>query len=729
VRRTAAALAVAFAAFPGAASADVNVGHTGWAWGNPTPQGNSLAAIAFSGELGVAVGEQGTILRTEDGGATWTSSNSLTTQPLDQVAMPDASTVIVGGTCSLRRSDDGGRTFRRVPFTNRESPCRDAIVGLAFPTPQSGYLVLRSGAVLRTDNGGRTFSRRGKVSLKGTTAAMNGQASITKVAFGDLDTGLVGLNGFDPNFFRTSDAGATWARAGTTPPAPLPPEQSTLLWQVKGLQFVGPKTAYATGDVIGARMIKTIDGGATWTSLPLTGTDNELKSLQCADALRCVMLARGPYSDPDGALVLTSDGGQTSRAARATTAAVNAAAVTAAGAVVVLGSTGLTVRSPDFGQTFERVGSAATGPFTRLRRGPGNTVFALYPGRSLARSDDGGRGFVQTDALASQPLDLTFAGQAGYALVAGGGVLRTDDGGESWSVLSNLPAPARSIHAVSDDTILAATARGVLRSTDGGQSFARTGGAGLPVREFDRTGGALIAYGPKVLLGSRDGGASWRALRKPARVALKSVDFTDTRHGWAADENWRLWHTTDRGRRWTRALAAGNDDVIGVSFADPLHGFATTTDVRSGGVLRTSDGGRSWRPQAVDSQDLTPTLALGPDSGVAAASSTSHIYVTRTGGDAGVPSALSIAAQVHGRRVTVSGRLRPAAGGERVTVSTPGRRYWSSKRARVGRDGRFKTTWKLRRGAVFVAQWSGVAGVAGDGTPPLRVRLGRHTRR
>ena len=86
----AALAATALAAAPGAASADVQVGHTGWAWGNPTPQGNALEAVAFSGQRGVAVGEFGTIMRSEDGGLTWAGVESGTRELLTDVVMPDA---------------------------------------------------------------------------------------------------------------------------------------------------------------------------------------------------------------------------------------------------------------------------------------------------------------------------------------------------------------------------------------------------------------------------------------------------------------------------------------------------------------------------------------------------------------------------------------------------------------------------------------------------------------
>src|SRR5881394_411665 len=48
-------------------------GGQGWAWQNPLPQGNPLNAIHFAKDKlsGFAVGNDNTILRTQDGGFTW----------------------------------------------------------------------------------------------------------------------------------------------------------------------------------------------------------------------------------------------------------------------------------------------------------------------------------------------------------------------------------------------------------------------------------------------------------------------------------------------------------------------------------------------------------------------------------------------------------------------------------------------------------------------------------
>ena len=48
-----------------------------WYWQNPLPQGNTLSCVSFSdADNGLAVGDNGAIIRTTDGGATWVSQQS-----------------------------------------------------------------------------------------------------------------------------------------------------------------------------------------------------------------------------------------------------------------------------------------------------------------------------------------------------------------------------------------------------------------------------------------------------------------------------------------------------------------------------------------------------------------------------------------------------------------------------------------------------------------------------
>jgi len=112
-------LALALAAPAGADS--VQVGSAGWKWGSPLPQGNTVRSIAFSGAAGYAVGDFGTVLATDDNGATWRGLVSGTLENLREVQAIDGNSLFAGGGCVGRRSDDGGKTFTRVAFTPVET--------------------------------------------------------------------------------------------------------------------------------------------------------------------------------------------------------------------------------------------------------------------------------------------------------------------------------------------------------------------------------------------------------------------------------------------------------------------------------------------------------------------------------------------------------------------------------------------------------------------------------
>src|SRR5436190_12881658 len=78
------------AVLPALAPASVQVGSSGWQWGNPLPQGNTLHAMSFAGTSGYAAGDFGTLLRTTDGGSTWTGLLSGTFTDLTEVQAIDA---------------------------------------------------------------------------------------------------------------------------------------------------------------------------------------------------------------------------------------------------------------------------------------------------------------------------------------------------------------------------------------------------------------------------------------------------------------------------------------------------------------------------------------------------------------------------------------------------------------------------------------------------------------
>ena len=119
-------------------------GQSNWKWANPLPQGNRLYAVSFAdANTATAVGELGTILRTTDGGATWTSQWSNPEDGFFGVSFTDANTgTVVGesvGGGRILRTTDGGSTW-----TSQWSDPEYGFVGVSFTDANTGTVVPRS---------------------------------------------------------------------------------------------------------------------------------------------------------------------------------------------------------------------------------------------------------------------------------------------------------------------------------------------------------------------------------------------------------------------------------------------------------------------------------------------------------------------------------------------------------------------------------------------------------
>src|SRR5271167_1565681 len=181
----------------GLSLANVNVSKSGWAWGNPTPQGRTLRAIAFSGGVGYAVGYGGTALSTTNAGLSWSGLTTGTAADLERVQALAPATVVVGGGggCVTRISENGGQIFKRI-FNVAESGCPEPVAAFSFVSPRVGFLLLKNGSLELTTDGGETFSR--KKGIPGTAASSGGGSMVgTDVHFFTPTVGIVFVS--DPN--------------------------------------------------------------------------------------------------------------------------------------------------------------------------------------------------------------------------------------------------------------------------------------------------------------------------------------------------------------------------------------------------------------------------------------------------------------------------------------------------------------------------------------------------
>src|SRR3954469_25404868 len=298
----AALIAAAVVAWPAAAS--VTTPKSGWSWGDPLPQGSMISVLAFTSSRGYAAGAFGTVLRTDDGGATWTGLRSGVTADLTDLTLITPDSLLVGGGCVLRRSDDGGRTFQRLPFTPTDERCSSPLAATSFAGPQVGYVVTADGTVLRSDDGGNTFGRRTAIP---ETRAVGGPAEPTAIAFTTPDDGIAATS--SGRLLSTTDGANSWVVRGSVPA------------RINNLTGVAAGTMYAVGD--GTSLLASTDGGRTWTPRPLAGPPGgrSLTGISCTGVDVCVISTRS-----GDRLLRATDGGTTASSVTPSTSPVFRAA-------------------------------------------------------------------------------------------------------------------------------------------------------------------------------------------------------------------------------------------------------------------------------------------------------------------------------------------------------------------------------------------------------------------
>ena len=644
-----AVIASALLAAGGAAAADnpgtlgasgsggVSVGHSGWFWGDPQPQGNALRGIDFAGSRGYAAGDFGTLLRTDDGGDTWEGLPTGITARLVTVRVVDSNTVVIGGDCALRRSDDGGKTFTRLPWTSSDQNCPSEIASFSFPSASVGYLMTRDGSILRTNDGGATFAR--KTSVPGTDSA-GGARTPTDIFFTGDNTGVVTTSGDGAGkIFRTTDGGNSWTEVQSAPDGP-----GGAINGLNGLDFAGG-AGYAVGT--GKVLLKTVDSGANWTPKPLDGVSGlpDLESIGCASADTCLMTESG-----GGQLIRTVDSGDHGAAVSPSTKKIFAAGFASSTRAVAVGDGGATVVSDNAGASWAPVGGGIGGSdFNHLRATNSQLAEAGGDNGTVARTVDGGANWFTVGVPTPASIrDVSFPSPStGFALDTAGGVFKTANGGTTWSILdTGGSANPRALLGVDANRLLLIGPKGLKLSKDGGNSFKSVKSKavrGKSLDDVDVASGALVAFGRKALALSKDKGKTWKKLKRPKNQTLADVDFAGASKGYALTDTGGLYKTSNGGDKWKVVKAIGTNQGSQISFSSAKSGYVSLNEFGHQGfgyVLRTKNGGKTWQPQLiapdrVEVWDAQATgYALMPFEG--------GFFATTTGGQAGDPSKLTL---------------------------------------------------------------------------------------
>jgi photosystem II stability/assembly factor-like uncharacterized protein len=292
----------------------------GWSQALPTNTSQGLNGVfSVSSSLTIAVGNSGTIVGTTDGGNTWNTGNSGTTENLRKVFVSGLSLPVittVGDNGTILRSTNAGVTwlpwysgvtvdlmdlFVQDPLVGnnltivgetgvilfssnggsswgpRMSPTSKTLNGVFFKTLLDGYAVGDDATVISTTNGGASWQF---VTIAST-------AKLNHVFFTTLSKGwIVGNGGL---ILNTTDGGATWS------PVANPTSEN-----LRRVMFTDSLSGTVVGD--NGVVLRTVDGGVTWYE-QITGTTFDLYSVFFIDT------NYGMVAGERGLVIATINGG------------------------------------------------------------------------------------------------------------------------------------------------------------------------------------------------------------------------------------------------------------------------------------------------------------------------------------------------------------------------------------------------------------------------------------
>ena len=244
---------------------------------------------------GWAVGSQGLILQTTDGGKTWMQKTVEMERPVDfwNVYFKDESVGFITGVRGvILKTADGGQTWESKTAINEGSVGRDGnpavlrrrLTDTWMVDEQIGYMVGENDTFIKTTDGGESWFGTGV-----RVAVGYSRTNYERIHFVSPTLGwIVGSFG---TIMRTTDGGATWEN-----------QDAGVDNNLKGVDFVDENTGWISGQE--GAILHTQDGGATWAKQKTDSYDS-LYDIAFVDSQ--TGWAVGDF----GTILHTTDGGQT----------------------------------------------------------------------------------------------------------------------------------------------------------------------------------------------------------------------------------------------------------------------------------------------------------------------------------------------------------------------------------------------------------------------------------
>ncbi len=221
----------------------------------------------------MAVGNNGTLIATTNGGSSWASLTSGLTSGLESISCPSSSNcVAVGVSGHIIATTSGGSSW-----SSQTSGVSVAMYGVSCTSTSDCWAVGASGTILVTTNGGSSWSAQ----TSGVTSTLQSVWCASS-----SDCWAVGASG---KILATTNGGSSWAS-----------QTSGVTGTLYGVACNSTSACLAVG--ASGKILTTANSGSTWSS-QTSGTTNQLNAISCASSSLCWAVGAS------GTILATTNGG------------------------------------------------------------------------------------------------------------------------------------------------------------------------------------------------------------------------------------------------------------------------------------------------------------------------------------------------------------------------------------------------------------------------------------
>jgi photosystem II stability/assembly factor-like uncharacterized protein len=220
--------------------------------------------------------------------------------------------------------------------------------------------------------------------------------------------------------------------------------------------------------------------------------------------------------------------------------------------------------------------------------------------------------------------------QVGWGVNSAGQIVHTEDAGAHWTIQQTAGAETwlrcMSFSSPTDGWVGSITRRQRLWRTQDGKTWtdmtpslpplpSAICGISSPSKNVVFASGTQYPSREAGIMHTSDGGQTWNSISMAAHANLLiDTYFVDDLNGWVVGGNGGtsysrlkpvVMHTTDGGKTWENVLQnSGIDFPTGewgwkIQFLTPQTGFVSLENDAAGAMLKTSDGGKSWKRIAI----------------------------------------------------------------------------------------------------------------------------------